>query len=61
LNDLGVLLAGIGTMGSMLISAAALWITVRRGSDRENRRSATAALEHQDGTVTPINRERDGA
>lgn len=63
MGDLGTLLAGIGAMLGGLASVLALLVTVRRGSDRENRRSATAALEvaHDDHNVTPIERgERDG-
>jgi len=41
--------SGIGALG-------ALWVMVRRGSDRENRRAAEVAVTVvKDETVTPIN------
>lgn len=60
MNDVGVLLAGIGTMISALTALTTLAITVRRGSDRENRRSAAAAVETRTpgATVTPIEPKR---
>ncbi|HEX3649583.1 MAG TPA: hypothetical protein VHV49_14250 [Pseudonocardiaceae bacterium] len=50
-------------MLSALVSGATLWVSVRRGSDRENRRSASVAIEvTKDETVTSIiDRERGEA
>lgn len=45
MSALGTLFVGLAALISSLVSAAALVISMRRGSDRENRRSATAALE----------------
>jgi hypothetical protein len=39
------LLVGVAALISSLVSAGALWVSVRRGSDRENRRAAQAIAE----------------
>jgi len=52
-------MGGIGAMLSAFAAIGTLWVTIRRGSDRENKRSATVAIEvTKDETVTPIERER---
>lgn len=44
-------------MISSIASIGLLWFSIRRGSNRENERSASVALEiAQDETVTPIDR-----
>lgn len=49
-------------MLSALAAIGTLYVTVRRGSDRENKRTAEVAIEvAQDETVTPIERERGDA
>lgn len=49
-------------MLSALAAIGTLYITIKRGSDRESKRSATVAIEvAQDETVTPIERERGEA
>lgn len=54
LATVGSLLGGVGAIGSLVFS-------VRRGSDRENRRAAAVAVEvAKDPTVTPIEPKRDG-
>ena len=57
LSDIAALMAGIGAMLSALTAIGTLWITMRRGSDRESKRSAEVAIEiTKDETVTPIER-----
>jgi len=59
LSDAVALMGGIGAMLSAFAAIGTLWVTIRRGSDRENKRSATVAIEvTKDETVTPIERER---
>ena len=45
MSALGTLLVGIAAVISSLVSAGALVISLRRGSDRESKRAATAAVE----------------
>ena len=59
--DVGALLGGIGAMLAALAAIGTLWITIRRGSDRENKRTAAVAIEvTKDETVTPIERGERG-
>ena len=45
MSALGTLLVGIAALVSSLVSAGALWVSVRRGSDRESRRAAEVAVK----------------
>lgn len=55
LSDVAALLAGVGAMLSAFAAIATLFVTVKRGSDRENKQAATVAIA-QDETDTPIER-----
>lgn len=55
------LVGAISAAVSALAAVGMFWVTARRGSDRENRRTATVAVEiAKDSTVTPIERGERG-
>lgn len=45
MSDIGTLFVGIAAVISSLVSAGALWVSVRRGSDRESQRAAEVAVQ----------------
>lgn len=60
-GDVAALIGAISAAVSALAAIGALWVSIRRGSDRENRRTAQVAVEvAKDPTVTPIERGERG-
>lgn len=54
MSDLGTLLVGVAALISSLVSAGALWVSIRRGSDRESRRAAEITAQVIGNAINPI-------
>lgn len=54
MSALGTLFVGIAAVISSLVSAGALWVSIRRGSDRENRRAAEIAAQVVHNNESPL-------
>lgn len=50
---MGSLLVGIAALVSSLVSAGALVVSIRRGSDRENQRAAQVAVKVIENASSP--------
>jgi hypothetical protein len=53
LSGLGTLFVGIAAIISSLVSAGALLVSVRRGSNRENQRAAEVAVQVVQNASSP--------
>ena len=54
LGDVGTLLVGVAAVVSSLVSAGALWVSIRRGSDKENQRAAEVAVKVVQNAESPV-------